>query len=69
MTQTERQDKMIQSVAGIVKRCMQQLPSPREMIRAGYICLVPFWMKTGLNQVPILTWLFYWKIQDMQQIL
>ena len=37
MTQTDRQDKMIQSVAGIVKRCMQQSPSAREMIRAVYL--------------------------------
>jgi hypothetical protein len=28
---------MIQLVTGIVKRCMQQSPSAREMIRAGYL--------------------------------
>jgi len=37
MTQTDRQDKMIQSVASIVKRCMQQTPSARETIRAAYL--------------------------------
>jgi predicted nucleotidyltransferase len=37
MTQTNRQDKTIQSVAGIVKRGMQQSPSAWEIIRAVYL--------------------------------
>jgi isocitrate dehydrogenase len=35
MTQTDKQDKMIQSVTGIVMRCMQQSRSARETIRAA----------------------------------
>jgi len=37
MTQTGRHDEMIQSVAGIVNRCIPQAPSARETIRAAYL--------------------------------
>ncbi len=37
MTQADKHDEMIQSVAGIVNLCIQQSPSARETIRAAYL--------------------------------
>jgi predicted nucleotidyltransferase len=37
MTQADKHDEMIQSVAGIVNLCIQQSPSAREAIRAAYL--------------------------------